>query len=955
MQDEETTRRRGNTLETGVFGDEVKYVFKRDSVTLNSDLTEMKDDDVIQWRFENTLIAEINVTVDRITVYDDVLDGRFRDRLKLDNQTGSLTITDITDEQTGSYTLEINSVKKKKVNVIIYGLTSVSGSEGYSYTLKSDLTEMKDDDVIQWRFRNTLIAEINKRFGRITVYDDVLDGRFRDRLKLDKQTGSLTITDITDEQTGSYTLAIDSVKKKKVNVRISGSVKSVKEGDSVTLNSDLTEIKYDDVIQWRLGNTLIAEINKRINRITVYDDVLDGRFRDRLKLDNQTGSLTITDIRDEHAGDYEREINFWKTKFFLAVFGSVKSVLEGDSATLNSDLTEIKYDDVIQWRFGNTLIAEINKRINRITVYDDVLDGRFRDRLKLDNQTGSLTITDIRDEHAGDYEQEINFWKTKFFLAVFDEISVWKGDSVTLNSDLTEMKRYDWIRWRFGPENTLIAEINKEFDRIAVYDDVLDGRFRDRLKLDKQTGSLTITNITTEHAGDYKLLMKKLRFSHSFSLKAFGVTVYAHLPVPFISRDCSSSSSSSCSLVCSAVNVSHVTLSWYKGNRLLSSISVFYHRVSLSLPLEVEYQDKNTYSCVINNPISNQTQHLNITQLCHTCSARLSVPVISRDCPSSSSSSLHNPIRNQTQHLNITQLCHTCSGCKTVSVKEGDSVTLNSDLTEMKDEDAIQWRFGNTLIAEINVTADRFTVYDDVLDGRFRDRLKLDNQTGSLTITDIRDEHTGLYERKINYLNTFFCLAVLVEISVKEGDSVTLNSDLTEMKDDDEIQWIFGNTLIAVINKRVDRITLFDYVLDGRFRDRLKLNKQTGSLTITDITTEHDGDYELKMWISNRYSLKEFRVSVYARLPVPVISRDCPSSSSSGSLLNPISNQTQHLNITQLCHTCSDSIHCCGPTEAVIRLVLSALVGVATVILLVYDIRSRRAERHQAHIHTSET
>ncbi|KAL1252058.1 hypothetical protein QQF64_019854 [Cirrhinus molitorella] len=48
-----------------------------------------------------------------------------------------------------------------------------------------------------------------------------------------------------------------------------------------------------------------------------------------------------------------------------------------------------------------------------------------------------------------------------------------------------------------------------------------------------------------------------------------------------------------------------------------------------------------------------------------------------------------------------------------------------------------------------------------------------------------------------------------------------------------------------------------------------------------------------------------------------------------------------------------DSVHCCGPTEAVIRLVLSALVGVATVILLVYDIRSRRAEQDQAHIHTS--
>uniref|UniRef100_A0A8C2QAW2 Ig-like domain-containing protein n=1 Tax=Cyprinus carpio TaxID=7962 RepID=A0A8C2QAW2_CYPCA len=169
---------------------------------------------------------------------------------------------------------------------------------------------------------------------------------------------------------------------------------------------------------------------------------------------------------------------------------------------------------------------------------------------------------------------------------VLKSVSVKKGDSVTLNSDLTGIRNGDLIQWWFSVGSTLIAEINKQDDSMTVHDDVLDGRFRDRLKLDKQTGSLTITDIRTEHAGNYEIT-GICSYLHSLMFAA-------RLPVPVISRNCSSSSSSSssqqnCSLVCSVVNVRHVTLSWYKGNSLF-----------LSLPLE--------------------TQHLDITQLCHTCS-----------------------------------------------------------------------------------------------------------------------------------------------------------------------------------------------------------------------------------------------------------------------------------------------------------------------------------------------
>ncbi|XP_067253050.1 CD48 antigen-like [Chanodichthys erythropterus] len=232
---------------------------------------------------------------------------------------------------------------------------------------------------------------------------------------------------------------------------------------------------------------------------------------------------------------------------------------------------------------------------------------------------GYLFISDVTFDEYGE-AADLEPGRPGVFRAETNEtqsVSVMEGDSVTLNSDLTEIPD-DSIIWQFGANNSQIAKIKRKKQIFSTYSGTAE-RFRDRLKLDDQTGSLTITNISTEHAGVYKVQMLGAKQSS----KTFNVSVYARLPVPVISSNssqCSSSSSSSnCSLVCSAVNVSHVTLSWYKGNSLLSSISVSDLSISLSLPLEVEYQDKNTYSCVLNNPISNQTQHLDITQLCHTC------------------------------------------------------------------------------------------------------------------------------------------------------------------------------------------------------------------------------------------------------------------------------------------------------------------------------------------------
>ncbi len=72
---------------------------------------------------------------------------------------------------------------------------------------------------------------------------------------------------------------------------------------------------------------------------------------------------------------------------FPGVFGESVSVKEGDPVTLFPELSEIKKDDVIDWRFGDSLIARVRNN-NNASVYEDALNGKFSGRMNLNGQTG---------------------------------------------------------------------------------------------------------------------------------------------------------------------------------------------------------------------------------------------------------------------------------------------------------------------------------------------------------------------------------------------------------------------------------------------------------------------------------------------------------------------------------------------------------------------------------------
>ncbi|KAK9967264.1 hypothetical protein ABG768_001671 [Culter alburnus] len=322
---------------------------------------------------------------------------------------------------------------------------------------------------------------------------------------------------------------------------------SVMEGESITLNAGVE--KNQENIRWYLtleNDILIAETTGDQSKICT-DQQCKERFRNRLQ--HQPGSLTIKDTRPTDSGVYKIKINSSRisTKIFILTVHSFFNVhtdeesafvMEGDSVTLNTDV-KTNQQEKIRWYFNNTRIAEITGDLSKICTDVQCNEGteRFRDRLTLDHQTGSLTIMNTRNTDSGVYQLRIITRSTistkNFIIAVYDfpvdgikRKSVKEGESVTLDTYVIKNSN-DSVTWYFN--DTVIAEITRDHNKTCT-DDHCDERFRDRLKLDHQTGSLTITNITNTDDGLYKLqiIISRISIIRSFSVN---VTSKYHLVI----------------------------------------------------------------------------------------------------------------------------------------------------------------------------------------------------------------------------------------------------------------------------------------------------------------------------------------------------------------------------------------------------------------------------------------
>ncbi|KAL1252186.1 hypothetical protein QQF64_019982, partial [Cirrhinus molitorella] len=309
---------------------------------------------------------------------------------------------------------------------------------------------------------------------------------------------------------------------------------SVMEGDSVNLYTGV-ETNQQEKIRWYFNHRRIAQINGDLSFVCtdVQCEEADERFRDRLQLDHQTGSLTIVNTRTTDSGLYLLKIissSGFSDKIFNVtihgVFGSGEDgvsvfVIEGDSVCFQTSVNT-NQQGKIRWYFDDTRIAEINGDLSKSCTDVQCKNGdeRFRDRLNLDHQTGSLTITDITNTDVGLYKLKIasrnNNESDKTFIFAIrgvsagkpkETMSVKEGEAVTL--DPGEIKNPNNVMaWYF--KEIPIAEITGD-RRKTCTDDRCKDRFRNRLEV--KTRSLILTNTTIGDSGNYTVQISSSRFS----------------------------------------------------------------------------------------------------------------------------------------------------------------------------------------------------------------------------------------------------------------------------------------------------------------------------------------------------------------------------------------------------------------------------------------------------------
>ncbi|XP_056614422.1 uncharacterized protein LOC130429723 [Triplophysa dalaica] len=273
--------------------------------------------------------------------------------------------------------------------------------------------------------------------------------------------------------------------------------------------------------------------------------------------------------------------------------------------------------------------------------------------------------------------------------------------------------------------------------------------------------------------------------------------------------------------------------------------------------------DTNTYSCVVSNPVSNQTQHLNITHVCGL------IP------PAHGLQPLHIAL------IVVFAVIFTVALFVGICYKKFRKPKNKAQPTE----EELHVLNGSSPADQRNVGLSDGDQVDQPNDARVEtSNLEADSHNLLNDEGEVEQPNDGLntteYDDEIKEIKDEF-----KTLYVQEGECVTLRvNELIE--EDDVIQWSFAESRLNTIKTEV--IAERTNANDGKIlcSDKtLQLDNQTGFLTITNITPNDTGHY--KLWIPKKRISKTFNITVNKR-----VKGDIPTDNRRGANSEPRKNTT---------------------------------------------------------------
>ncbi|KAM9488986.1 cell adhesion molecule CEACAM8-like isoform 2-T2 [Clarias gariepinus] len=335
----------------------------------------------IRWMFNKDTI--LSGPPDGIT-----LQPQYTDRVNLDTSTLALEIRSLTESDTGSYSLFVDTVDKRLTSVTSLQVLGVCF--GQELILPEGINKAVGENVvitpisipeqphlfIRWMFKKDTI--LSGPPDEIT-----LQPQYTDRVNLDTSTLALEIRSLTESDTGSYSLFVDTVDKRLTSVT---SLQVLVPASNVVIVPSNTEL-----LEFNSTVSLVCSASGSSPSFIWLNGSSEVTAGERVQLTNSNSNLTITSVIRGDTGPYQCEAsnsfsNAKSPQLSLTIYYGPENVRVvaapvGPSYSSGSNL-------ILTCSADSSPAAEFQWAVNGIEL------GKIGQELKLSN---------IQSSHSGSY------------------------------------------------------------------------------------------------------------------------------------------------------------------------------------------------------------------------------------------------------------------------------------------------------------------------------------------------------------------------------------------------------------------------------------------------------------------------------------------------------------------------------------------------------------------------